>query len=418
MKREILWRTVPNAGSHFIETFNPQMFTMCMGTGILGLALHNLPYQFRGLLIIADLFFVLDIVLFLVFFTFFLIRCCRYPASTRKLYEREVQQTVFLACTPIAFGTIVELYFVICTPVWGSWAGIFGLVLFSLEVLLALATSFGCIWLIIVHEHPDIDNVPPTILYPSISCITAAASGGALAQYGNMGPDVNVPIILISLLLLGFGLGLTMVFLSAYTIRLLHNSLPGQKHAPTSFVCAGPLGQAAYALLLCGTAFKNYGVTYYSDGQFLLPGTGVVVYCLTVLAALFALGFALFWILLAAADLVREGFEDVFTIEFWCAVFPLGVAVVATQHLGTYDLGSTAFKVVGTAGTCLVLLLWLYCVFMSIPRMMTGEFFGLETIKEKREDDEEEEEDDEAARASREGSCTSRHGRGDEESGT
>jgi tellurite resistance protein TehA-like permease len=38
-----------------------------MGTGICSILLYNLPYQFNGLHIIADVVFVLNIVLFLAF---------------------------------------------------------------------------------------------------------------------------------------------------------------------------------------------------------------------------------------------------------------------------------------------------------------------------------------------------------------
>lgn len=40
-----------------------------MGTGITSILLHELPYQFRGLGIIANIIFALNVLLFLVFLT-------------------------------------------------------------------------------------------------------------------------------------------------------------------------------------------------------------------------------------------------------------------------------------------------------------------------------------------------------------
>lgn len=43
------WKTVPDAFSTAIEQFTPQMFLLCMATGIMSVLLHNNPYQFNGL---------------------------------------------------------------------------------------------------------------------------------------------------------------------------------------------------------------------------------------------------------------------------------------------------------------------------------------------------------------------------------
>lgn len=49
VQRRNYWRDVPDAGTKAIKSFTPQMFTICMGSGILAVLLHNNPYQFKGL---------------------------------------------------------------------------------------------------------------------------------------------------------------------------------------------------------------------------------------------------------------------------------------------------------------------------------------------------------------------------------
>jgi len=43
------WRDVPDAKREFIKNFTPQLFTLCMGTGVLGVLMRNNAYQFKGM---------------------------------------------------------------------------------------------------------------------------------------------------------------------------------------------------------------------------------------------------------------------------------------------------------------------------------------------------------------------------------
>ncbi len=50
-----------------VLNFAPSWFSVNMGTGITSILLFNLPYQFSGLHIIADVIFALNVVLFVLF---------------------------------------------------------------------------------------------------------------------------------------------------------------------------------------------------------------------------------------------------------------------------------------------------------------------------------------------------------------
>lgn len=43
------WREVPNARQELIKNFTPQLFTLCMGTGVLGVLMRNNGYRFHGM---------------------------------------------------------------------------------------------------------------------------------------------------------------------------------------------------------------------------------------------------------------------------------------------------------------------------------------------------------------------------------
>jgi tellurite resistance protein TehA-like permease len=72
-----------------------------MGTGLLSLLLHELPYQFRGLKTISIVVWGLDIVLFSFLFSIFLLRWLKYPHETWKMFEYNVELTVYFACLTI-----------------------------------------------------------------------------------------------------------------------------------------------------------------------------------------------------------------------------------------------------------------------------------------------------------------------------
>lgn len=92
-----------------------------MGTGIVAVLLASLPYQAVWLYWLSVAFFLLNTFLFLLAFSLSLLRYTLYPEIWAVMLKDPVN-SLFLACVPMGFATLIEMWVLVCTPYWGHWA--------------------------------------------------------------------------------------------------------------------------------------------------------------------------------------------------------------------------------------------------------------------------------------------------------
>lgn len=91
-----------------------------MGTGIVSILLHNLPYNGAWLYWISVIFFVLNLALFTVFTFISALRYFIYPGLFMTMI-RHPAVPLLLGAFPIGLSTIVEMTVLVCVPAWGDW---------------------------------------------------------------------------------------------------------------------------------------------------------------------------------------------------------------------------------------------------------------------------------------------------------
>lgn len=89
-----------------------------MGTGIVSILLHNLPYNAPWLSSVSIMIFVLNVILFIVFFSLSVARYTLYPRIWGAMI-RHPAQSLFLGTFPMGLATIVNMVVFVCVPVWG-----------------------------------------------------------------------------------------------------------------------------------------------------------------------------------------------------------------------------------------------------------------------------------------------------------
>lgn len=198
------WKEVPNSGHAALKSFTPQLFTICMGTGILSVLMYNNPYQFRGLQVIAVVFWLIDLVLFISICSIFVLRWIWFTKSTARMFESEVEQTTYLSTTTIAASTIVEMISLVCGSTWKNWQYA-SFAFWWATVLLALISATTTYWLLIRDEQVSIANLSPTLLYPTTGLLATASAGSVLVSYTTLSVRLAVPVVIVSYLLLGAG---------------------------------------------------------------------------------------------------------------------------------------------------------------------------------------------------------------------
>jgi tellurite resistance protein TehA-like permease len=92
-----------------------------MGTGIVSILLHNLPYNGHWLYWMSVVIFCLNVGLFLLFFAISLLRYILYPEIWIAML-RHPTQSLFLGTFPMGLATIVNMVVFVCVPAWGHRA--------------------------------------------------------------------------------------------------------------------------------------------------------------------------------------------------------------------------------------------------------------------------------------------------------
>lgn len=90
-----------------------------MGTGIVSILLHNLPYNGVWLSWISILLFGLNVVLFCLFLLLSILRYTLYPQIWVAMLHHPVQ-SLFLGTFPMGLATIVNMVTFVCVPAWGA----------------------------------------------------------------------------------------------------------------------------------------------------------------------------------------------------------------------------------------------------------------------------------------------------------
>ncbi len=99
-------------------------FSVTMGTGIVSILLHNLPYNGRWLYWISVVIFALNVGLFVVFTVISLLRYILYP-EIFVVMLRHPGQSVFVGTFPMGLATIINMIVFVCVPAWGGpWPNI------------------------------------------------------------------------------------------------------------------------------------------------------------------------------------------------------------------------------------------------------------------------------------------------------
>lgn len=81
-----------------------------MGTGIVSILLHNLPYNAQWLQYISYIFFGLNVLLFVCFLCISIARYTLFPEIWGVMVAHPAQ-SLFLGCFPMGFASMFTLYF-------------------------------------------------------------------------------------------------------------------------------------------------------------------------------------------------------------------------------------------------------------------------------------------------------------------
>jgi len=363
---------VPTTGIRaVIINFTPSWFSVTMGTGVLAILLETCPYSFDGLSTIATIVFFLNVVIFLVFLLLTIARYAIYPFMWwRMIYHHP--QSLFVGTLPMGLATIVNGIVLIAVPTYGYWAVQLAWALWWVDVVLSVASCF-VIPMVMFHKHSvSIEKMTAVWLLPIVPAVVAAASGGLVSTV--LAPDDAFITLIVSYILWGFGVSLSMLVMAIYIHRLAVHKLPTSEVIVSAFLPLGPLGQGSFGIMKMGQA----GRTVFPAVNFMdVANVGEIVYVASVMVGIVLWGFGLWWLAHGVSSVLIRIFTSgrlEHNMGFWGFIFPLGVYTSATIELGVV-IPSLVFSWLAVVFVITLVILYIYVAYGTIYGAVTGRLF-------------------------------------------
>jgi hypothetical protein len=137
-----------------VQNFAPSWFSVTMGTGIVSMLLHNLPYNARWLRDVSYVLFALNVLMFVLFCGISVLRYAMYPRIWMAMI-RHPAQSLFLGTFPMSLATIINMMCYVCVPAWGGNTWRFIWALWWVDAVIAVAT---CTFLPFTMYVTDMDG--------------------------------------------------------------------------------------------------------------------------------------------------------------------------------------------------------------------------------------------------------------------
>lgn len=350
-----------------VRQFTPNWFAATMGTGILALALNQLPVPIPGVKIVAEALWVFNIGLFALFTVLYAARWIFFFDGARRIFGHSVV-SMFFGCIPMGLATIINGLMAFGLARWGEGVVPVAEALWWIDVALAVACGIGIPFMMFTRQEHAIDQMTAVWLLPVVAAEVAAVTGGLIAPH-LADPNAALSVLVVSYGLWALSVPLAMSILVILVLRMAIHKLPHAGMAASSWLSLGPIGTGALGMLVLGQAapaiFTAAGLGQYGDAA---RGIGLI-------GGLLLWAYGLWWAAMAVLitlRYLRQGLP--FNLGWWGYTFPLGIFSVATLKLGTL-LPIPAFNLFGMALVAALLVLWLIVGARTVRGAWRGDLF-------------------------------------------
>jgi tellurite resistance protein TehA-like permease len=211
-------------------------------------------------------------------------------------------------------------------------------VLFTAGTVVGMVAAVAIPYLMVVRHRPAPDTASPVWLLPLVAPMVSAAVGPLLVPELPPGQGREA-LLLACYAMFGLSLLATLVVLPLVFARLVHQGPLPLALTPTMFLVLGPLGQSTTAVNQLADVAPGAIAAPYASAF----GVFAVLYGVPVM------GFALLWLALSAALVVRAMRRGMgFTMTWWGFTFPVGTCVTGAAGLARHTgLGVFTWLAVG-----------------------------------------------------------------------
>lgn len=350
-----------------VRQFTPNWFAATMGTGILALALPQIPGAGPGLAPLGEALWLLDIVLFALFTGLYGARWALFPHEARRIFAHD-SMSMFLGTIPMGLATIVNGLLAFGLPRFGAGAVAVAHGLWWVDAAMALCCGVLVPYCMFTRHDHALERMTAIWLLPVVAAEVAGASGGLLAPH-LAAPADRFAMLAASYVLWAYSVPVAFAILTILLLRMALHRLPHASMAASCWLALGPIGTGALGLLVLG-----------GDAPAVLSGEelhsiGVAAQGLGAVGGLMLWGCGLWWLALAVLITGRYWRDGIpFNLGWWGYTFPLGVYAVATFRLGT-ALHLDVFGAIGTLLTLVLAAMWMMVAARTVAGAWDGRLF-------------------------------------------
>ncbi|WP_409237248.1 TDT family transporter [Streptomyces sp. PA5.6] len=330
--------TVTATRAPAVRHLGPNWYASVMGTAIVANAGATLPYQFAGLRTGCTIVWALSFLMLAVLLT---------ARAAHLIHHRDQARThlldpavaPFYGCLSMALLAVGGGTLIVGEDWIGTQAAVaIDAVLYAAGTVIGLAAAVAIPYLMVVRHRIAADQASPVWLLPVVAPMVSAAVGPLLIPHLPAG-QAQQTMLYACFAMFGLSLLATLVMLPVIFARLVTAGPLPLALTPTLFLVLGPLGQSTTATNKFAD-FAPHVVTAPLDRGFLV---------FAVLYGVPVMGFALMWLALAGAMVVRAGRRGMgFAMTWWAFTFPVGTCVTGAEGLGKHT-GLAVFDWLATA---------------------------------------------------------------------
>lgn len=316
-----------------LRQLGPNWYAAVMGTAIVANAGAVLPLTAPGLRTVYQLVWALSAVLLVTLLGARTVHWLRHTDQARR-HLLDPTVAPFYGCLAMALLAVGGGTLSVGRDVIGEPAAVAAdFVLWTLGTLIGLLAAAGIPYLMVTRHRIEPGSATPVWLLPVVAPMVSAALGPALVPHLPSG-QWREALLLACYALFGASLLATLLLLPLVLSRLIHHGPLPLALTPTLFLVLGPLGQSTTAVSnLAGVAPGAVD-----------PATAHAMGAFAVLYGVPVMGFALLWMAIATAMVVRAFRNKMgFAMTWWGFTFPLGTCVTGAAGLARHT-GLTAFE--------------------------------------------------------------------------
>lgn len=309
-----------------VRHLGPNWYASVMGTAIVATAGATLPVHVPGLRTALTAVWALSLVLLVT------LLCARalhwtHHGDQARAHLLDPAVAPFYGCLSMALLAVGGG----ALTVGRDWIGLqtavaLDFVLFTAGTVVGLAAAVTVPYLMAVRHRVVPEQATPVWLLPVVAPMVSAALGPLLVPHLPEG-QAQETLLLACFAMFGLSLLATLVMLPLVFARIVTGGPLPLALTPTLFLVLGPLGQSTTAV-----------------GKFADVAPGVVPAPFSQGFAVFAvlygvpvMGFALLWLALATAHVVRARRDGMgFAMTWWAFTFPVGTCVTGAEALARH----------------------------------------------------------------------------------